>query len=265
MSESADRAIDTFVNTTSKGTIALIVPLYGYWDDIPDNSLLKEHVLSLVMTRAYSNVHQVVLIFVADPKSIENDPSDPRSVGNILVSHSKAGNVKNIPVERTATYPEYVAAGMEYAINETKAQFFVVLNPWVMIQHGALDAIVDRANRGDEAKVISGYDVRAKIAPDQFETFSDGGLREEWDVSFDFLCIPRFAAEMYQWNPVFKTHDFLAFDLAQTMKHQGFAAISYPQAPIFPFDFPWGVYEPNDLEHADQATFTEKWGFGIAR
>ena len=256
--------MDNFISRTGKSSVAVVIPLYGYWNDIPNNPLIEEHVLSLVMNRIYSNVHQLYLIFVANPETIQNDPHDSQSVANILLSKSQGGNTKNIPVKRDATYTEYVGKGMEYALAETKAQFVVVVNPWVMIQEGGIDVLVDRANRSDEAKAITGYNMRSLIVPEEFDEYKNANLKEEWDISFDFFCMPRFAAEMVRWEQGYQTHTFLEHDIAQSLRKLGFAAINYPQAGVFPFDFPWTQYETEDQILSDQEVFTKKWGFSVA-
>ncbi len=255
--------IDKFIQHTAKSSVAVVVPLYGYWNDIPNNPLIEEHVLNLVMNRIYSNVHQLYFIFVANPETIQNDPKDPSSVANVLLSKAQGGNTKNIPVARTAPYTEYVAKGVEYALAETKAQFILIVNPWVMIQEGGVDVLVDRANRSDDAKAITGYNLRSVILPEEFEGYQNNNLKEEWDISFDFMCMPRYAAEMVKWETTYQTHWFLEHDIAQTLRSLGFAAINYPQAGIFPFDFPWKQYENTDQYQADQDAFTRKWGFSL--
>ena len=258
-----ENPLDDFISHTVKSTVAVVVPLFGYWNDVPNNQLIDEHVLSLVLSRLYSNVHQLYIIFVANPETIQNDPSDPTSVVNVLLSKSAAGNTKNLPVGRSAPYTEYVQKGVEYALTETKASFVVVMNPWVMIQEGAVDVLVDRANRAGEAKAISGYDLRQVITPAEFDTFKDPQLKEEWDISLDFFCVPRFTAEMVKWDMPYQTHTFLQYDLGQTLKSLGFAAINYPQAGIYPFDFPWNTYETQEQINADQEVFTKRWGFSL--
>lgn len=263
MDNSPDAAMDNFISHTAKTTVAVVVPLYGYWKDVQNNPLIEEHVLSLVMNRIYSNVHQLYIIFVANPDALDTDQTDPAGVANVLLSKAAAGNTKHLPVPRTAPYTQYVAKGVEYALNETKAQFVIVVNPWVMIQEGAIDVLVDRANRAGEAKAISGYDFREVIQPEQFDGFQDLTLKEQFDISFNFFCMPRFAAEMVNWNVPYQTHTFLEHDIAQSLRNFGFASINYPQAGIFPFDFPWTQYETEEQYSADQATFTKKWGFSL--
>ena len=256
--------IDSFIARTGKSSVAVVVPLYGYWNDIPNNPLIDEHVLSLVMNRIYSNVHNLFIIFVANPETIQNDPKDSSCVANVLLSKSVAGNTKHIPVPRTAPYTEYVAKGVEYALSETKSQFVVIVNPWVMIQEGGIDILVDRANRSDEAKAISGYNFRELVNPEGFDDYENPILRETWDISFDFFCMPRYAAEMVKWESTYMTHTFLEHDIAQSLRGMGFAAINYPQAGVFPFDFPWKQYETEDQILSDQETFSKKWGFSVA-
>lgn len=257
---SPESPVDKFVNLTAKSSVAVIIPLYGYWNDIKDNPVNGE-VLSAVLKRVYSNVHHLYIIFVANPQTIPADPNDPESVANILVAKSQGGNVKNIPVERTANYAEYVREGMTYALTETNAQFMVVINPWVMIQEGGIDSIVDRANRADDAKVVSGFNVRSVIHPEGFDSYSTPVPKEAWDISFDFLATPRFAAEMVAFDENYTTHKFLELDIFQTMRTKGFSVISSQQIPVFPFDFPWKDYEKSEMYDADRAYFIKKWGF----
>lgn len=257
---SPESPLDQFVNLTSKSTIAVIVPLFGYWNDIKDNPVNGE-VLNTVLKRIYSNVHNILLIFVANPQTVPNDPQDPESVANIIAAKMQGGNVKNIPVSRNATYVEYVQEGMEYALQETQAQFMVVVNPWVMIQEGGIDAIVDRVNRAGDEKLVSGFDVRSAITPEGFDSFRVGVPKEQWDINFDFLATPRFVAEMFPFDMNYKTHKFLQVDIFQAMRQKGFSVISSQQIPLFPFDFPWKDYETEDMFQQDRLHFVGKWGF----
>lgn len=249
------------MNLTGRKTVAVIVPLFGYWNDIKDNPVNGE-VLSASLRRVYSNVHNLLLIFVANPQTLPSDPQDPESVTNILLSRSRAGNVSHIPVERSASYTEYIRQGMEYALTETEASFMVVLNPWVLIQDGGIDALVDRANRGDDANVVSGFNVRNVIGGDlNFDRYSTPVPKEDWDINLDFLVMPRFAAEMASFDPGYMTKQFLEVDIFQNMRSKGFGVISSQQIPIFTFDFPWVDYESNELFEADRTYFIKKWGF----
>lgn len=255
-----DQSLDRFVKTTAKTTVAVVVPLYGYWNDVPENPVNGE-VLAAVMRRIYSNIHHLILIFVAHPQTIPHDDNDPESVAAILLAKSQGGNVLNIPVGRDATYAEYVSEGIHAALNDTKASFVIVVNPWVMVQEGALDVLIERANFGDEAKIVSGFDVRTLTEPESFDNFSSATPKEELDLSLDFLCVPRYALEMMTIDPVFQTHKFLERDLWQQIFARGFAVITSQRIPIFPFDFPWTSYETRPQFEADRSHFSSKWHF----
>ena len=258
--QSLDSTIDNFMSVTGKSKVAVVVPLYGFWGDIPDNPVNGE-VLKVALDRLYSNVHQLYIIFVAHPQSIPNNMNDPNSVANILLGKSKMGNTKNISVSRTASYTEYVNEGIDYAINETNAQFMVVFNPWVMIQEGGLDSLIDRANRADDAKVVSGYDLRMAIEPENFDSYVNYTPSEEWDFSFNLVAMPRFVAEQVSLDPNYKTHVFLERDIWQQVAMRNFAVISTQRVPIFPFDFPWNEYEKRKEFEADKQYFIKKWSF----
>lgn len=255
-----EAALDHFVSMTARSNVAVIIPLYGYWNDVANNPVNGE-VLSAILKRVYSHTHNLYLIFVANPQTIPSDPSNPESIANILIAKSQGGNVKSIPVTRDATYNEYVREGMTFALQETKSQFVVVVNPWVMIQEGGIDAIVDRVNRSDDAKIVSGFDVRTAIPPSGFDAFRVDVPKEERCVSFDFLGMPRFSAEMVQFDTNYLTHRFLELDIFQSMRQKGFEVISSQRIPVFVFDFPWNDYETGAMFEQDKEYFIQKWHF----
>ena len=254
--------MDNFMRVTAKATVAVVIPLYGYWNDVPDN-MVNGEVLAPVLNRVYSALHNCILIFVAHPPTIEHKENDPECVANILISRAQAGNVLNVPVERDATYAQYVTEGINAALDTTNAQFVLILNPWVLLQHGAIDTMVDRVNFGDNAKVVSGYDVRALTEPEQFDHYKNGQPKEEWDLSFNFLGMPRYVAEMLELDSAFRTHKFLERDMWQRMSSKGFSVITSQRIPVFPFSFPWQSYETKAQFDADHTHFKQKWGFAL--
>jgi hypothetical protein len=255
-----DNTINDFMTLTGKSKVAVVVPLYGFWDDIKNNPVNGE-VLKVALSRLYSSAHQLYNIFVANPTSISQDLKNPNSIANILLSRSKHGNAVNLPVKRTTTYPEYIIEGVEYALKETDAQFIVVFNPWVMIQENGLDILIDRCNRADDAKVISGFDLRTVVEAENFDLYKANIPAEERDLSFDFLAMPRFVAEMIEIDPNYKTHSFLQRDVWQQVMQKSFEAVASQRVPIFPFNFPWNKYETKEIFDADQVYFNSKWRF----
>lgn len=260
MTKPLDETLQEFMGVTAKSTVAVVVPLYGFWGDIPDNPADGE-VLRLCLGRLYSNVHHLYIIFVAHPESLPNEAGNPNSVTNILIGRSKMGNVKNIPVPRDATYVEHVVEGIDAAIHETNAQFIMVFNPWTMIQEGAVDVLIDRCNRADDAKVVSGFDLRSVIEPENLDSYKNTMPSEEYDISFNFLAMPRFVAEMINFDPDYLTHALMERDIAQQVTRMGYAVIASQRIPIFPLDFPWNDYEQKGEFEADRAHFTAKWQF----
>lgn len=254
-----DETLENFVAITAKSQVAVVVPLYGYWADVVDNPVNGE-VLSAVLRRAYSHLHQLVFIFVAEPKRIEHNPEDPESVGNILISRATAGNVLNVSVHEGASYGEYVNEGFIAAKEETKAQFIIFLNPWVLLQDGGLDVLVDRVNYGDNAKVVSGFDIRSLTDPEHFDRFRPSTPIEQYDISLNFLGMPRFVADMLDLSG-FKTHNFVERDIWQQMSAKGFTVIASQRIPIFPFDFPWSSFERDTDFLEDKQKFNDVWHF----
>jgi hypothetical protein len=262
-----DTALGKFMAITAKSTVAVIIPLYGYWNDIPDNPADDEAfytVMSRILPqRGQASIHQLILVFVAHPQSIPHDPKNPRSIGNLLLGYKAAGNTIEVAVERDATYPEYIKEGMDAVLDSTKASFVIVLNPWVLIQEGAIDVLVDRVNFGDNAKIVSGFNMKSAIQPEELDKFRTNMPTEEWDLSLNFLGMPRYVAEMLKLDTGMKTHKFFERDIWQRMFSTGFDVITTQRLPIFPFDFPWTSYETKEQFDEDRQLFLKKWKFDI--
>ena len=258
--EKIDETINDFMNVTAKTKIAIIIPLYGFWSDVKNNPVNGE-VLNIALSKLYSQIHQTYLIFVANPQTLPNDASDSSSVGNVLLKKTREGNMVILPVERDATYTDYIQVGMDYAISETNASFMVVFNPWVMIQDQALDILVDRCNRADDAKVVSGFDLRSVIEPESFNLFKPLIPSEERDLSFNLVAMPRYMAEQIMIDDQYHTHTFLQRDMWQQVRQKSFEAITSQRIPIFPFDFPWEDYETKEQFEEDKQRFIGKWRF----
>lgn len=256
MNQGLDKSLDRFMRLTQKSKVAVIVPLYGYWKDIQDNPVNAD-VLHLILQRLYSNIHQLYVVFVADPNSLE------KPVADILISKSRGGNTVNVPVKRDDTYVRYIQEGLVAAL-ETQAEYVIVLNPWVLIQDGAIDTMVDRVNYGDDAKIISGYniiDLLRKEGNEDFDSYQPMTPYEERDLSFDFLGMPRYVAEMLEFDDAYFTHKYLERDLWQRMYQKGFEVIASNRVPIFPFEFPWNEYEDDGSLATDEQHFVSKWRF----
>jgi len=256
MNDGIDKSLDRFMRLTQKSKVAVIVPLYGYWKDIQDNPVNAE-VLHLILQRLYSNVHQLYIVFVACPDSLE------KPVADILISKSRAGNTVNVPVKREDSYVHYIEEGLIAAL-ETEAQYVIVLNPWVLIQDGAIDTMVDRVNYGDDAKIISGYNIielLRKEGNEDFDSYQPQTPYEERDLAFDFLGMPRYVAEMLEFDKAYTTHKYLERDVWQRMYQRGFEVITSNRVPIFPFEFPWAEYESEGARALDEQHFVNKWRF----
>jgi hypothetical protein len=254
-----DETLKNFVNKTAKSSIAVVIPLFGFWKDA--NTPVDGEALKITLDRLYSNIHGMYLIFVAHPESLPTDPLDSLSVGNILAGRAKMGNTIFLPVKRDDSYAKYVMEGLDYAISETKAEFIMIFNPWTLVQQGSVDILVDRCNQGDDAKVISGFDIRSVIEPENFDNYTINIPKEEFDLSFNFLAMPRFVAEIMELDPNYTTHAFLQADFWQQVRQKNFVPIASQKILIFPFDFPWEDYEDRGQFEADREYFNNKWKF----
>lgn len=249
-----EKTLNDFVAKTAKSKVTVIVPLFGYWNNVESKQLNLE-TFRLSMSNVLSSLHQVYILFIGEPKTL------PVDVANDIVIKSQAGNSKGIPVSTGAPYSEYIRVGIEAAQTETDSQFFIIINPWIMIQQHGIDAMVDRVNRGDAAKVISGFDLRKQIQAEAFLEYRTNVPKETRDLNFNFLGMTRQYSEVFRLDPQIKTHQFLSRDGWQDMYSKGYDVITSDIIPIFPFDVDWKELETLEDFEIDRAYFLKKWGF----
>lgn len=245
---------DDFIAKTSRTKIAIIVPMFGYWQDIKDG-FFDEDVLDAATERARSYAHSAYVILLAEPQRL------PPWSARILNGKYVAGNVKGVAMPVGSSYGDYIRKGMQVALDETDAQFFVFHNPWTVIQDHGVDSLIDRVNLPDNAPVICGYEMHDKIVSEQFLQYKTSTPVELRQLSFNFFGVSRFIAEMCPLDPQIKTQPYLERDFFQSVASKGYSSVSSERVPIFSFVVPWEQYVPPSDYVQDEATFKAKWKF----
>ena len=109
-------------NIPKEETVAILVPLYGYWKD----AKIKQFTLNS-LTYALNNLHtnklKSYIIFIGESDRI------PSNIQHFFIANYSAGNVKGAHVDRDSSYAQYLEEGIDTALNETDAKFIVVVNP----------------------------------------------------------------------------------------------------------------------------------------
>lgn len=245
---------DDFIAKTARSKVAIIIPLFGYWQDIKDG-FLDEEVLEASLERARSYVHNAYVILLAEPQRL------PTSTAKVINSKFIAGNARGVAMPNGSSYGDYIRKGMQVALQETDAQFFVFINPWVVIQDHGVDTLIDRINIPDNAPAICGYDMREKLTPDDFLSYKATVPEELRMLTFNFLGMNRYIAEMCPVDAEMKTQAYLERDFFQNVAAKGYSAVSSERVPIFSFAFDWRQYIPQDDYEHDKAHFQSKWRF----
>lgn len=248
-----DRTLDSFVARTSKSKVAVIVPLFGYVKDAPSEQLNVD-TLKLSLDRINSSVHQIYIVFVGEVKKV------PEDVGNIIVGRVQAKNAVFTNVPEGSSYADYLRAGFKTVMDDLEVQFVVNINPWLIFQHNGIDIMVDRINM-DDAKVISGFDLRGIIEPGEFHAYRANAPLEERDMTLDMFGFRRMMLDLFRIDDSYKTHYFMARDICQATFREGFELITTERVPIFSFKFDWKDFEPGENFEADRVYFIKKWGF----
>lgn len=250
----ATATADDFISRTQRSKVAIIIPLFGYWQDLKDG-FLDEEVLEASLERARSYAHNAYVILLAEPKRL------PASAAKVINGKYIAGNARGIAMPNGSSYGEYLRKGMQVALTETDAQYFVFINPWVVIQDHGIDTLIDRINIPDNAPVICGYDMRDKLSPEQFLKHKANAPMELMKLTFNFFGVNRYIAEMCPIDSQMKTQAYLERDFFQNVAVRGYHAVSSERVPMFSFAFDWRQYIDNeDYEH-DKALFSKKWKF----
>ena len=254
MEEKLDNVLNNFIGVTAKSKVAVIVPLFGY-DSGNKSSQLGKETLKATLDRIQTSVHQLYIIFVGDDARI------PAPIANIIVGKAQAGNAKGVAVEGEKNYVNFVKTGIKFALEESDARFILVVNPWVVLQQNDIDVMVERINKGDSAKLISGYDLRGVVEPEVFDDYTNNVPKETRDITFNFFGMERFLLEMVELDGRFKTHTYVERDLWQQIFSKGFDVIVSERIPIYSFDLDWSELEPKELLEADRSLFIDKWHF----
>lgn len=245
---------DDFIATTARTKLAIIVPLFGYWQDVKDG-FLDEEVLDASLERARSYAHNAYVIILAEPQRL------PASTAKVINSKYIAGNARGVAMPNGSSYGDYIRKGMQVALTETDAQYFVFINPWVVVQDHGVDTLIDRINVPDNAPVICGYEMHEKLTPDEFLKHKANAPEELLKLTFNFFGVNRYIAEMCPLDSDMKTQTYLERDFFQNVAAKGYSAVSSERVPIFSFSFDWREYIVDEDYQHDGARFLSKWKF----
>lgn len=255
-----DETLSKFISRTAKSKVAVIIPLFGYWKDVANNPLNLQ-TLKLTMDRVNSSVHNLYVFFVAEPNRI------PTNIQNYIITKTQAGNCSGVPIHPSkSSYAEYVREGLRVAQETTDSAYFVVINPWNLIQKSGIDIMVDRLNYSDTAKIVCGTDLHKKITlnqfdPEEFERIFYDIPHEQRETDFNFMGMTRYALEMVSLDQNIKTKIFLERDMWQTLLSKGYDAITTERLPMFVFDVSMQEIEKREDIELDREYFIKKWGF----
>jgi hypothetical protein len=249
-----EETVNAFMNTAQKAKVSIIVPMFGYWND-SESPQLNEETLTLSCERMISSIHSVYTIFVADDKRLS------KPVQNVLLGLTKAGNFKGVSAKIGDSYGDYVRKGIDCAL-ETDCQYIIVINPWIMLQHNAIDILVNEINK-ESAKVVSAFDVNGMIEDKDFSGYSFHLPKEFRGIDVNMFGMKRYTAEIIDFDDNFKTHFFLGRDAWQTLLSRGFESIISQKVPMFSFNVDWKEMEGSEDFHHDQDYFAKKWHFGV--
>lgn len=241
-------------NVPPDDTIAIIIPLFGYWNDLGISELNLD-VLKYTLARLNSYFNKVYFIFPCEPGRMEAD------IKNYLAVKQLGGNSTGVQVEQYATYSEYVNEGIAFALEETDAKFFVIANPWIALRNGAIDTLVDLLNRPDVA-VCSGYDLRKdEISDAEIDTHEFNPPKEFTALDINLFGMSRAIAEAMKLDSSYKTTSFLSRDFFEELTSKRYPVLMTQNVVFYSFPVTWAdIEDPGDFLE-DRQKFLDKWKF----
>lgn len=249
-----NKTVQKFMSSIPKESkVSVIIPLYGYWKGLPVEQL-NEETLKASLYNLKSSSHKLYFIFVAETKRLS------KGLMNVLAGVRQAGNFMGVDVGEGSSYNTYLWEGLTHAIENTDSQYFIVMNPWIMLQEDSIDQMLERVNRKDVA-LASGFDVKPEVSPENFLEFKYNLPKEMRELSLDFLGMTRAIAESLQIDSGFKTHFFLAADFWRMMYAKGYEVVTSQFLPIYSFDIDWSLIEKGEDFESDKNHFLTKWKF----
>ena len=247
--------MSSVVSTVPKDqTIAVILPLYGFFRDLTSPELNLE-VLKSVLSRLRSYNNKVYFLFPSEP------PRLPDDIKNYLLGQQLGGNAVGVEVDPFSTYSDYVNEGISFALEETDSRFLIVVNPWVAIRPGSIDTMVSLLNRPDVA-VCSGTDLRKmNISDQEADTYVFNPPRDFTGLDINFFGLTRPVAESVKIDTQYKTVSFLSRDLYENLSRMGFPSMLTQHIPFYSFPVTWkDLEDPGDFQE-DHDLFLQKWRF----
>lgn len=242
-------------------TIAIIVPLYGFFKDLNVEQLNSES-LEVSLDNVKSARHKYNLIFVADGGRLLE------RVRRAIYTKTLAGNVRGVAVSRFAPYNEYVSEGIKFVIEELpNCDFVIVVNPWISLGAEDIDTMVERVNtlnpgiEGDLIHIISGYGANPFMSDSNFQNFKFLPALEEEGFNYNFWGASRQVMDMVNIDSEYKTRYFSQADFWGMAHAKGLSVIKSKHLPIYEFDVDWKAVESSRDFEEDGERFTKKWGF----
>ena len=82
-----EKTLESFISKTEKSKIAVVIPMFGYWKE---SYQLDELTLKATLSRIYSHVHQIYLLFLVD----EDSNRTPMRVASMMAGKYKGKELK---------------------------------------------------------------------------------------------------------------------------------------------------------------------------
>lgn len=253
--------------------VGIIVPLYGYWADLPVKQLTEEE-LALFMTAIKTTKLKSHIFFAGEMSRL------PKPIQDIVIGRSQGGSVIPVDIEPFSPYMSYVKDAIDCCLEETDCEFLVIANPWILLRDNSIDQMVEMLNTSG-ADIISGIDLRKTkwgeyqngIPPQLAQSFNFAPplnvINKDFDMNFwgmsrrhaQVLDIDTGPTAQQPGKQGYKTIYFVEPDVMGASFQNRFTIMSTQFLPFYSFDVQWGEIEVKEDFEEDKAYFQKKWRF----
>ena len=254
MSNQQEQYEDYISTVPPDQTVAIIIPLYGYWKDVTAPELNLD-VLKYVLSRIKSYHNKTYFLFPCETQRLSPE------IKNYLLGLQLGGNALGVDVEQYSTYSDYINEGILFALEETDSQVLLIINPWIAVKPGSIDKMIQTLNRPDVA-ICSGFDLRKDgVTDDEADTYVYNPPQDLVGLDLNFVGMKRQVAEMIKIDTTYKTPSFLSRDFFEEAARAHIPALLTQHLLFYSFEVSWSELEdPGDFDY-DHSRFLEKWRF----
>jgi hypothetical protein len=232
----------------------VIIPLYGYWADLPVEQLNYQTLQKFLEGFRFADKY-VKYIFVGEKERL------PKDIMNLFITRFVDGATTFVNVPSFSVYAEYLQAGLKQALDDPSDEIMIFANPWIYLAPDTANQLADRINRSDYG-MICGWDKKEDgLTPEAFLQQSPLNSVDRIGVSRDLFGFERIVGGTISFDENYKTPYYVLADFWGQLHTKGQESLRVGNLAYYSFDVDFSLIEPEENFEEDKSYFVKKWGF----